>query len=494
MITRKVSYRRSDHDLLPTISVPPSASIREALAAINEGGVGTVLIVDEELALVGLATDGDVRRGLLEGHELGDSILDVANTDPVVAPANIGLDELSGHFSETVRAVPLIDGKRRLKDLAILERRTRLPVAEPTLSGNELRYVTDCIVSGWISSAGKYVREFEEKLADHVGVAHAVSTSSGTTALHLALVSMNLGPGDEVIVPSLTFIATANAVRYTGACPVFVDSEPETWNLDPYAFEEAITHRTRAVIPVHLYGHPADMSPILEIAHRHGITVIEDAAEAFGARYRGEPVGSIGDAAIFSFYGNKILTTGEGGMLVTESDELAERARLLRAHGMASDRRYWHPVLGYNFRLTNLQAAVGLAQLERAEKLLERRQEIADRYSAGLKNVPGIELPPRAAWADPVCWIYSVLVNGEKFGTNRDELAESLDDKGVETRPLFPPVHRQPIYDRGQRLPVAEELADRGLSLPSGAAMRSAEVDRVVEVIRGVAPRSPGVT
>lgn len=493
MITPNASYRSSDRQLLSTISVLPSASIREALSAINEGGVGTALVIDEESTLLGLATDGDIRRGLLEGRELGDPILDVANTNPVVAPEDVGLGELSERFSEAVRAVPLVDGKRRVQDLALLERRTRLPVAEPTLSGNELRYVTDCIVSGWISSAGRYVTEFEENLADHVGVAHAVSASSGTTALHLALESLGLGPGDEVIVPSLTFIATANAVRYTGARPVFVDSDRETWNLDPDAFEAAITDRTRAVIPVHLYGHPADMGPIQKIARRYEITVVEDAAEAFGARYRGEPVGSVGDAAIFSFYGNKILTTGEGGMLVTDSDELADRARLLRDHGMSPDRRYWHPVLGYNYRLTNLQAAVGLAQLERAGSLLARKQAIADRYSAGLEEVAGIELPPSAAWADPVCWIYSVLVDPEEFGASRDQLADSLDEKGIETRPLFPPVHRQPIYDREQRLPVAEELTDRGLSLPSGAAIRDEEVDRVVEAIRTATARPTGV-
>jgi perosamine synthetase len=302
----------------------------------------------------------------------------------------------------------------------------------------------------------------------------------------LALLALDIGPGDEVIVPTLTFIATANAVTYTGACPVFVDSEPDTWNIDPNLIEEAITSRTKAIIPVHLYGHPANMDPILEIAARYGLAVIEDAAEAHGARYKGRRVGGIGDIGAFSFYGNKIITTGEGGMVVTNRADLAEKVRMLRDHGMSPERRYWHPVLGYNYRMTNLQAALGVAQMEKIDIILSTKQRIAQAYKERLREVPGITLPPEASWAQNVYWLYSILVDAEIFGHTRDDLRTRLSEQGIETRPLFPPVHTQPIYNRGQCLPVAERLAATGLSLPSAASLKFEDVARAAEAVVGL--------
>jgi perosamine synthetase len=345
-------------------------------------------------------------------------------------------------------------------------------------------------VSGWISSAGTFVNRFEELFADFCGTRHAIAAGNGTQALHLALLALDIGPGDEVIVPTLTFIATANAVTYTGARAVPVDSEPVTWNVDPAQVEAAITPRTKAILPVHLYGHPADLDPILALAERHGLAVIEDAAEAHGATYKGRPVGGIGELGVFSFYGNKIVTTGEGGMVVTDRDDLAERIRMLRSHGMSPDRRYWHPVLGYNYRLTNLQAAVGVAQMERVDEILRAKREVSDLYSHGLAGVPGITLPPEAPWATNVFWLYSILVDEHVFGMNRDALLAELDAQGIEGRPFFPPIHRQPLYDRGGSLPVAERLAAEGLSLPSAVTLTKADVAHVVDAISGLARKS----
>jgi perosamine synthetase len=386
-------------------------------------------------------------------------------------------EQVASLFSEPVRVVPLLDDGDRVVDLAIFDQRMRLPVAEPSLGERDLLYVSECVLTGWVSSAGKFVTRFEEVFADFCGTRYAVATSNGTTALHLALLSLGIGPGDEVIVPTLTFIATANAVTYTGAQPVFVDSEPETWNIDPNLTEEAVTPRTKAIIPVHLYGHP-------DIARRHDLDVIEDAAEAHGARYKGQRVGGIGDIGIFSFYGNKIITTGEGGMVVTDRLDLAEKMRMLRDHGMSPDRRYWHPELGYNYRMTNLQAALGVAQMERVDDIIAKKRRIADIYDEGLRQIRGLTLPPRNEWADNVFWLYTVLIDEHKFGVRRDDLMTHLRAHGVETRPMFPPVHQQPIYDTGQALPVSERLSASGMSLPSAPRLQEIEIERVVQVIQ----------
>ena len=357
------------------ISLPASSTIRQTMQTIDKGALGLALLIDPKTKrFVGLVTDGDIRRALLKGYGLESQISDVPHPEPKKARVGMTPRQIADLFSEPVRVVPLLDDNDRVVDLALFDQRMHLPVAAPSLGDKELQYVSECVLTGWVSSAGKFVRLFEKALADFCGCDYAVSTSSGTAALHLALLALEIGEGDEVIVPSLTFIATANAVTYTGARPVFVDSEPETWNIDPNKIEEAITSRTRAIIPVHLYGHPTNMDPVMEIASRHGLAVIEDAAESHGARYKGRMVGSIADAGIFSFYGNKIVTTGEGGMVVTSKAELADRIRILRDHGMSTGKRYWHPKLGYNYRLTNLQAAVGVAQMEKITEILRAKE------------------------------------------------------------------------------------------------------------------------
>lgn len=347
-----------------------------------------------------------------------------------------------------------------------------IPVCEPSLGEEELENVVQAVRSGWISSSGRFVAEFEENFADYCGIRYGVSTSSGTTALHLALVALGIKKGDEVIVPALTFISPANAVTYCGAKPVFVDSHKDYWCIDPEKIE--ITPETRAIIPVHLYGHPCDMGPIMDLAQDHDLYVIEDACEAHGAEYKGKKIGSFGDVSCFSFYGNKILTTGEGGMCLTDDDELYEKMRILRDHGFDPERRYWHNVIGFNYRMTNLQAAVGVAQLKRLDEFVRKKRNIAKWYERGLTHET-IELHPEMPWAKCVYWMYSILV------PDCGGLIERLEENGIDTRPFFYPVSVLPLYKTDERFPVAERLSLMGVNLPSSTRLMKEEVEYVCE-------------
>ena len=360
----------------------------------------------------------------------------------------------------------------------------RIPVAVPVLDGREAEYVAECMSTSWISSIGRFITAFEAGFAEFCGVKHAVAANNGTTALHLALVGLDLQPGDEVIVPDLTYIASANAVTYCGAKPVFVDCDPASFNLDPAKIEAAITPRTRGVIPVHLYGHPCDMDPITAVAERHGLWVLEDAAEAVGARYKGSRAGALGRAATFSFFGNKIITTGEGGMVTTDDDDLAVRLRLFRGQGMDLQRRYWFPVVGFNYRMTNVAAAIGCAQLERIEHHLEARRRVARWYDAALAPfAERIVLPVTEAWAEHSFWMYTIQLRGGG-AAERDAVMAAMDAAGVETRPVFYPMHQMPPYaDAVVDTPNAVRCAARGINLPTHGRLTEADVDRVAAAL-----------
>ncbi len=361
-----------------------------------------------------------------------------------------------------------------------------IPVASPALIGREKEYVLDCLESTWISSNGKYIDFFERKFAEFCGTKYGVSCCNGTAALHLALLAFNVGPGDEIIVPTLTYVATANAVTYCGAKPIFVDSEPETWNIDPYKIEENITKNTKGIIVVHLYGHPVDMDPVLEIAHRHGLFIIEDAAEAHGAEYKGQRVGTIGDIGTFSFYGNKIITTGEGGMIVTDNEKLAKRIRLLRGQGMDPNKRYWFPIIGYNYRMTNIAAAIGLAQLENIDWHIKRRRENAKLYYKFLGNDLRVSMQPEKEWAKNVYWMTSILLEDD-CPLKRDEMLKRLYYVGIETRPVFYPIHMLPMYcdsNKGNEFIVSERLSKNGLNLPSSSTLTHDDIIFICEKIR----------
>ncbi len=368
----------------------------------------------------------------------------------------------------------------------------QVPVNQPVITDAAKAYVADAMETGWVSSAGPYVEKFETAFAQYIGVKHAVTVTSGTAALHVSLLSLDVGPGDEVIVPDFTMIASVFAIIYTGATPVFVDVDPETYNIDVSLIEKKITKKTKAIMPVHIYGHSVDMEPLLKLAKKHHLPVIEDAAEAHGALYKGKKCGSMGTINCFSFYGNKIVTTGEGGMIVTNDDALAERARRLKDLAHIPEKRFWHDELGYNYRMTNLQAACGLGQLESIEKFLEHKRWMTAAYEKRLKSIKGLRLPITKDYASNVYWMYSILV-GEDFPLTRDELRAVLKEKGIDTRDFFPSTTQQPIirklYPTKERFPVSERIAERGLYLPSGLALTEEQLQYVCDSICEVCPQ-----
>lgn len=356
----------------------------------------------------------------------------------------------------------------------------KIPVYQPSLSGNERKYLNECIESTWISAKGPFIKEFEKKFAQYVNITHATSVCNGTMALHLSLVVLGIGPGDEVIVPTLTYIASVNAISYTGANPVFVDSLENTWQMDPEDIKRKITQKTKAIMVVHLYGHPCDMGQIVKIARENGLFVIEDCAEAFGSLYKNQHVGTFGDIATFSFYGNKTITTGEGGMIVTNDETLYDRTIHYKGQGLAKHRQYWHDVIGYNYRMSNICAAIGLAQLEQADFFVSRKREIASIYDKGLFQLP-IKFHKEIGEVSHSYWMCSILV-GEPH--QRDLLRDFLEIRGIETRPVFYPVHTMPIYSQKyQRHPVSENIGWRGINLPSWPGLERQQIQYVISAI-----------
>ncbi|MBE2238785.1 MAG: DegT/DnrJ/EryC1/StrS family aminotransferase [Caldilineaceae bacterium] len=406
----------------------------------------------------------------------------------MLQPAELSLEEMG----ELAAIIPAADPEVRLTYRAIPEfgatpRRSIIPVCAPTLGGNELKYVQQAIETNWISSAGRFIRDFEARFAEACGVEYGIACANGTVAMHLTMATLGLEPGDEVIIPTFTMIATANAVTYCGAKPVLVDMEPAYWQMDINQVEAKITPRTKAIVPVHIYGHPTDMDPLMALAEKHGLLVIEDAAEAHGAEYKGRRTGGLGHAAGFSFYGNKIITTGEGGMVTTNDRDLAQLAWNLRDHAFSHERHFWHKFVGFNYRMTNLQAAIGLAQVEQLDGFVAARRRNALEYNRRLQDIPGVRTPSEAPWAKNVYWMYGILVDEQVYGMNRDALRRVLADHGIETRTFFIPMHAQPVYwqqFKGERYPVAEDLCKRGFYLPSASSLGIDEIEYITDVIR----------
>ena len=364
-----------------------------------------------------------------------------------------------------------------------------IPVNQPLLDGNEKKYLLECIDSGWISSEGPFVKRFEDAFAARVGRKHGITVSNGSAALDTAVAALGIGPGDEVILPAFTIISCAAAVVRAGARPVLVDSDPATWNMDPAQIEVKVTKHTRAIMVVHIYGLPSDMDPILAVARRHGLAVIEDAAEMHGQNYRGKPCGSFGALSTFSFYPNKHVTTGEGGMVVTDDPVLAERCRSLRNLCFRPEARFVHDELGWNFRMTNLQAALGLAQLERLDEFVQRKRAMGREYTRLLAGTKGIRLPlERTDYAESIYWVYGVLLE-EEVGMDAREAMRRLAAAGIGTRPFFWPMHLQPVFQKrglfaGERYPVAEMLGHRGFYLPSGLALAPAQIATAAQCLK----------
>lgn len=366
-----------------------------------------------------------------------------------------------------------------------------IPVNEPLLDGNEKQYLIECIDTGWISSEGPFIKKFEDSIAKQVGRQYGIAVSNGSVALDAAVLALGIGKGDEVIMPTFTIISCAAAIIRAGATPVLVDSVPSTWNMDVNQIESKITNRTKAIMVVHIYGLPVDMDPVLQLAHKHGLKIIEDAAEMHGQTYNGKACGSFGDISTFSFYPNKHITTGEGGMILTNDPIIAERCRSLRNLCFKPEKRFVHDELGFNFRMTNLQAALGLAQLERLEEFVSRKRLMGQQYTALLEGTEGIQLPiAETSYAQNIYWVYGVVLQ-EQINFNAEEAMKKLASLGVGTRPFFYPMHQQPVFQKmglfkNEKYPVSENLAERGFYIPSGMAVKPQQIKLVSEKLKEV--------
>lgn len=461
-------------------------SVKEALAVIDANAQGICFVVDASQKLVGVVTDGDIRRALLGGKTLDTPVAQIMVVNFTSLPVNTPLDQVLAKLSSTVRHIPLVDEKNIPVDYASFGRAHRIPVMTPQLNGKELQYVTECITTGWISSQGAFVKRFEKDFAAYCKAPFGVAVSNGTVAIHLALAALGIKEGDEVIVPDLTFAASVNAVIYCGATPVLADVDPETWTLSPESVRSLITPKTKAIMPVHLYGHPCDMDPLLAIAKEHNLLVVEDCAEALGTLYKGKHVGTFGQAATFSFFGNKTITTGEGGMVLFNDEAIYNKALVLRDHGMSKQKRYWHDFVGFNYRMTNIQAAIGCAQLERLDEFVNAKRRMAKIYNEGLSSLSHIQRPAEKDFAFNGYWLYTCIIE-PGTGVSRDELIEKLAKNGVETRPVFYPLHEMPPYvqyiRKGQAFPVTEYLSRNGISLPSSVTITQEEQSAILNAV-----------
>jgi perosamine synthetase len=460
-------------------------SLRKGLEKLNKSGLATLFVVDDNNKLIGILTDGTIRRSLLSNYTLESIVREVMKTDFVSFPVNTDNAIILAAINDAVKIIPLVDDLNHLVDYASINKIRRISIASPVLAGNELAYVTECIKTNWISSQGKYVRLFEDLFTKYHLDHQSLAVSNGTVALHLALVALGIGKDDEVIVPNLTFAASANAVLYTGAKPILVDIDPITWNLDVKKLESSVTQKTKAIMPVHLYGNPCNMDFIMKFAKIHNLFVIEDCAEALGSYYNGKPLGTFGDAATFSFYGNKTITTGEGGMIVFKDNKIAEKAAMLRDHGMNKTKRYWHEEVGYNYRLTNLQAAIGVAQFERLDDFVSAKRRIAKSYNEALGISKYFQLPNEEINTINSYWLYTCLITSNSL-FNRDELINYLNSMGIETRPVFYPLHLMPPYYKFGNiddLKCSLDIAQRGISLPSSVNLTEIELAYICNTI-----------
>ncbi|MCX4296481.1 MAG: aminotransferase class I/II-fold pyridoxal phosphate-dependent enzyme [Lachnospiraceae bacterium] len=461
-----------------------NSTIREVMACINNNSKGIVFVVNGEKRLSGIATDGDIRRALLNGAGMKEPIKDYMNENFVYALNILDAQKIFQQYRWKIKVIPLVDADMHIWDYAESNSRQHVALAQPQLNGNEYNYLMDAFLSTWISSTGKYITQFEEKFSQYCGVQYGVAVSNGTTALHLALVALGVGAGDEVIVPDITFAATINAVIYTGATPVIVDIEDDSWCIDPNKIEKAITLNTKAIIPVHIYGQPCDMGRICEIARNYNLYIVEDCAEAHGAEWDYKKVGSFGIISCFSFFGNKVLTTGEGGMCITNNKELNDRMRVLRDHGMSRERKYYHEVVGFNYRMTNMQAAIGVAQLEHINEILEWRQSLEERYRSIFSKISQLQMQRNdLRGRKKIAWLVSVLVDSDK----RDEVLRKFKQSNVDARPFFIPLSEMDIYKKyAKDCTVSRRISRMGLNLPTTYEIDDEKIECMAQTVGSI--------
>ena len=458
-------------------------SLIQAMKIINENAMGVVFVIDDKSKLCGVITDGDIRRSLLNDFGLDVKIERILTGEFTFGKVGESYDSLLKKISHKVKVIPIVNEKQNVVDFFEYKQNVYFPVAIPNLNGNEFKYLTDAFMSTWISSSGEYIVRFEEEFSKYSDCKYGVAVSNGTVALHLALVVLGIGEGDEVIVPDLTFAATINTVLHAGATPVIVDVEEDSWCIDPKAIERAITPKTKAIIPVHLYGQSCDMATIMEIAKQYNLKVIEDCAEAHGAMFDGKKVGSFGDIGCFSFYGNKVITTGEGGMCTTNNEELNSKIRVLRDHGMSKTKRYWHDVVGYNYRLTNLQAAIGVAQLERIDNIHTNRRQYENSYKEVLKDTKSFTFQKDLPNRQRITWLVSILLDDS---IDRDSYILKLKNHGIDARPFFYPLSDMEIYAKycKEDTEISHKLSKIGLNLPTYETLKSA--DEIQKVLKDI--------
>jgi Predicted pyridoxal phosphate-dependent enzyme apparently involved in regulation of cell wall biogenesis len=461
-----------------------NSTIKDVMECIDRNAKGTAFIVDADKRIVGIVTDGDIRKALLNGAGLKENVRDYMNSSFVYASDFVEAQRIFRQYEWKIKIIPLVDADMHITDYAESSSKQHIALAQPQLNGNEYNYLMDAFLSTWISSTGKYVTQFEEKFSQYCGNQYGIATSNGTTALHLALTALGIGIGDEVIVPDITFAATINAVIYTGAMPVIVDIEEDSWCINPDKIEKAITPKTKAVIPVHIYGQPCDMGRICEIARKHNLYIVEDCAEAHGAEWDYKKVGSFGIISCFSFFGNKVLTTGEGGMCVTDDRELNERMRILRDHGMSIERKYYHEAVGFNYRMTNMQAAIGVAQLEHIDEILEWRQSLEEKYRSIFSKIQNLQMQ-RNDLKDrkKIAWLVSALVDGNK----RDEVLRKLKENSIDARPFFTPLSEMEIYKTyAGDCAVSRRISRMGFNLPTTYEIDDEKIERIARTVKSV--------
>ncbi len=459
------------------------SNIGEALKKIDSNGKGCVFIVDDDEHLCGILTDGDIRRIILHNDcGLNEKIRPYLSSEFKYAYDTESVGELKNKIDDKVKIIPIVNKKKEVVDYFEMPNRFYVPVAHPQLQGNEFKYLIDAFLSTWISSKGEYIDRFEKDFSEYCQCQYGVTTSNGTVALHLALVALGIDSGDEVIVPDITFAATINAVLYTGAKPVIVDIEKDGWCISPEEIEKAITPKTKAIIPVHIYGQPCDMEKINAIAKKRGLYVIEDCAEAHGAEFDGKRVGSMGDIGCFSFFGNKVITTGEGGCCVTNNKELYDRMRLLRDHGMSVSRKYYHEMVGFNYRMTNLQAAIGCGQLEQIDKIHEMRNKLDVLYRTKLESLSFMEMQKiNLNKRKKITWLFTVLVNDFE---KREWCIKKLKEAGIDSRPFFIPLSEMDIYKEYVfSNKNSKEISKRGLNLPTAYDITEEIINKIVYIL-----------
>ena len=463
----------------------PPCSFNEALEKIGRNCQGIIFLLDEHQRLLGSLSDGDIRRAIIKNGTISGLISigsDFYNRHPSSLPINCSPGQIWQLLGKGLRAIPLLDDIDRVADIATRERIRRIPISEPMIGSQEILNVNQCLRSGWVSSQGSFITEFEESFSQYLGGGFSVAVSNGTVALQLSLEALGIGAGDEVLVPNLTFAASINAVIHSGATPKLVDIDKVTWGMSLESISKAIGPNTKAIMPVHLYGQPVEIDLLYSFARENHLLIIEDCAESLGATYKNRLVGLEGDCSCFSFFANKVITTGEGGMICFKDRKIAEKAKILRDHGMSKVKKYWHELAGHNFRMTNIQAAIGVAQLARIEDFREAREKIFNMYDQFFHENERVITPQIHEWSTNSYWLYTILIKDISEVT-RDEIIQKMMGLGIDVRPGFYPLHQMPTYvnySTGE-YPNSSEISQKAISLPTSIMLKETDVQFIAD-------------